>query len=104
MTTTNITTTQDLLSAIYASTSHGVTRTDSPDGTTTFRNGDRLFTIGQELEGDGETLWGWIWDTGVYETFGDREIMEDLSTDAGQDAAEALAAAVRHLGGIEDNR
>ena len=104
MTNTSITTTENLLSAIYTSTSHGVTRVDSPDGVTTFRNGDRLFAIGEEFEADGETLWGWIWDTGVYETFGDREIMEDLSTDAGQDASEALAAAVRHLGPIEDHR
>ena len=100
--TTTITTTAELLSAIYASTSHGVTRTGNPDGDTIFRNDNRFFAIAQELEADGETLWGWTWGTGVYDDA--RGVMEHWSAGASQDAAEALAAAVRHLGAIEDNR
>lgn len=97
------TTHEELISAIYNSTSHDVTFKHH-EGDTIFRNGDRLFVIGQELESDGETLWGWTWSTGVYESDGDREIMEHFDTDAGQDAAEALAAAILHLGAIEDHR
>ena len=100
--TTTITTTAELLSAIYTGTSHGVTRTGNPDGDTIFRNGSRFFAIAQELEADGETLWGWTWGTGVYDDAHD--VMEHFSAGASQDAAEALAAAVRHLGAIEDNR
>ena len=99
MTDTNPTR-ENLISAIYQNTSYDVTREHLTDGTTIYRNGDRFFIISEEADGDGETPWGWTWSTGVYETFGDREIMEDLSTDAGQDAAEILAAAIRHLGAI----
>ena len=95
---------EDLLSAIYLSTSHGVTRNTHPDGTTIFRNDDRFFAIGEEFQDDGETFWGWTWSTGIYETDGDGEIMEHWSTDGGQDALEPLAEAIRHLGAIEDNR
>ena len=104
MTNTNITTHDELLSAIYMSTSHGVTRNTHPDGTTIFRNAVRFFAIGEEFDDDGETFWGWTWSTGVYEAFGDGEIMEYFCTDGGQDAAVPLAAAIRHLGAIEDNR
>ena len=99
-----ITAHDELISDIFQSTSYGVTYKDSPDGTTAFRNADRFFAIGEELEDDGETFLGWTWSTGVYEAFGDGEIMEYWSTDGGQDPAEPLAEAIRHLGAIEDNR
>ena len=93
-----ITTHDDLISAIYLSTSYGVTRENLPDGTTIFRNSDVFFAIGEEYEDDGETFWGWTWSTGVYEADGDGEIMEYFSTDGGQDPAEPLAEAISHLG------
>lgn len=93
--------TEALLADIYTITSYGVTFKNNRDGTATFRNGDKFFAIGEEYEDDGETFWGWTWSTGVYEIDGDREIEEYFSTDGGQDADEALSAAVRHLGAVE---
>ena len=102
--TTTITTRESLLSDIYQNTSHDVTRECLTDGTTIFRNGDRFFAIMEEFDDDGETFWGWTWSTGVYEADGDGEIMEYFSTDGGQDAAEPLAEAIRHLGPMESTR
>lgn len=95
---------ENLISAIYENTSYGVTREVFTDGTETFRNGDKFFMIREEFDDDGETFWGWTWSTGVYEADGEYEIEEYFSTDGGQDAAEPLAEAIRHLGAIEDNR
>lgn len=98
--TDSITTHQELLAAIRSSADHDLVR-HTPDGVATYRNDDRFFAIGEELEDDGETLWGWTWSTGVYGTDGvAREVMEYFDTDASQDAAEPLAAAIRHLGAI----
>ena len=96
MTETQITATADLNSAIYLATSADVVRSYHHDGTIEYRSGDRFFMIGEETEDDGE-LWGWTWSTGIYED----GRAEYFSTDGGQDAAEAIAAAVAHLGALE---
>ena len=101
MNDTQITTTADLTAAIWQAISADATRTTHPDGTEIYRNGDRFFMISEELEDDNETLWGWTWSTGEYDVVEGREIEEYFSTDGGQDGAEAVAVAVRHLGALE---